>query len=92
MSKLLTGYIDVAKLSKDKIKDGKKGQKFVNVTVWLNDEEDQYGNIASIQESTTKEERDSGVKANYIGNLKDPKSGQAPAADSAPAEAGDLPF
>jgi len=43
------------------------------VVVWLNDETDKYGNNASIQISQSKEERDAGVKAIYIGNLKEPQ-------------------
>jgi hypothetical protein len=74
---MLTGSIDLSKVDKNKIvsKD-KKGQpfqngaKYLNVVVWLNDAVDQYGNIASIQEGITKEDRDKGVKATYIGNLK----------------------
>ena len=81
MSKLLTGSIDLSKIDKTKIvstdKNGKpfeNGAKYLNVVVWLNDEADKYGNNASIQISQSKEERDAGVKATYIGNLKEPQS------------------
>ena len=81
MSKLLTGSIDLNKIDKTKIvstdKNGKpfeNGAKYLNVVVWINDEADQYGNNASIQISQSKEERDAGVKATYIGNLKEPQS------------------
>lgn len=74
---MLVGSIDLSKVDKTKIvtkdKNGKlfeNGAKYLNVVVWINDEADQYGNMASIQESITKEERESGKKANYIGNLK----------------------
>lgn len=77
MSKMLVGSIDLNKIDKNKIvKTDKNGQpfqngaKYLNVVIWVNDEIDQYGNIASIQESITKEERESGVKPTYIGNLK----------------------
>lgn len=77
MAKMLVGSIDLNKIDKNKIvKTDKNGQpfqngaKYLNVVVWVNDEIDQYGNIASIQESITKEERESGVKPTYIGNLK----------------------
>jgi hypothetical protein len=80
MSKLLTGSIDLNKIDKTKIistdKNGKpfeNGAKYLNVVVWLNDETDKYGNNASIQISQSKEERDAGVKAIYIGNLKEPQ-------------------
>jgi|SRR5690606_27161831 len=78
MARMLIGSIDLNKIDKNKIvttdKNGNpfdNGAKYLNVVVWVNDENDQYGNIASIQESISKEERESGVKATYIGNLKD---------------------
>ncbi len=77
MSKMYYGSIDLNKVDKTKIikkdKNGnpfENGAKYLNVVVWINDEVDQYGNSASIQESISKEERESGVKATYIGNLK----------------------
>jgi len=81
MSKMLTGSINLNKIDKTKIvstdKNGKpfeNGAKYLNVVVWINDEADKYGNSASIQISQSKEERESGVKATYIGNLKEPQS------------------
>lgn len=75
---MLIGSIDLNKVDKKKVitkdKDGKpfaNGAKYLNVVVWVNDDNDQYGNIASIQENISKEERESGVKPTYIGNLKD---------------------
>jgi len=81
MSKLLTGSIDLSKIDKTKIvsvdKEGnpfKNNAKYLNIVVWVNDEPDNYGNTASIQISQSKEERESGAKATYIGNLKEPQS------------------
>jgi hypothetical protein len=81
MSKMLTGSIDLNKIDKTKIvstdKNGnpfENGAKYLNVVVWINDEADKYGNNASIQISQSKEERDAGAKAIYIGNLKEPQS------------------
>ena len=78
---MLTGSIDLNKIDKTKIvstnKDGKpfdNGAKYLNVVVWINDEADKYGNNASIQISQSKEEREAGGKAIYIGNLKFPQS------------------
>jgi hypothetical protein len=71
MSKLLVGSIDLSKIEKSRIVEGKNGAKYYNVNVWINDENDQYGNIASIQTGITKEEREAGGKGGYIGNLKD---------------------
>ena len=81
MSKLLTGSIDLNKIDKTKIvdrdKDGnlfQNGAKYLNVVVWINNQADRFGNTASIQIGQSKEERESGAKAIYIGNLKEPQS------------------
>ena len=100
MSKLLTGSIDLNKIDKTKIvstdKNGKpfeNGAKYLNVVVWLNDEADKYGNNASIQISQSKEEREAGVKATYIGNLKEPQSrNNEPTSTRTASVADDLPF
>ena len=100
MSKLLTGSIDLSKIDKTKIvttdKNGnpfENGAKYLNVVVWINDEADQYGNNASIQISQSKEEREAGVKATYIGNLKEPQSrNNEPTSARTASVADDLPF
>ena len=78
---MLTGSIDLNKIDKTKIvstdKNGnpfESGAKYLNIVVWINDEADKYGNNASIQISQSKEEREAGVKATYIGNLKEQQS------------------
>jgi hypothetical protein len=77
MAKMYYGSIDLNKIDKSKIvttdKNGKpfeNGAKYLNIVQWLNDTPDQYGNVLSIQESLSKEEREQGAKPNYIGNLK----------------------
>ena len=100
MSKLLTGSIDLNKIDKTKIvdrdKDGnlfQNGAKYLNVAVWVNDELDNYGNKASIQISQSKEEREAGAKAIYIGNLKEPQSrNNEPTSARTAQVADDLPF
>lgn len=100
MSKLLTGSIDLNKIDKTKIvstdKNGnpfENGAKYLNVVVWINDELDNYGNKASIQISQSKEEREAGVKATYIGNLKEPQSRNNEATSTRTASVEDtLPF
>jgi len=78
MSKMIYGSIDLNKVEKSKIiskdKDGKvfeNGAKYLNIVVWVNDQVDAFGNIASVQQSLSKEERENGVKSVYIGNLKE---------------------
>ena len=80
MSKLLTGSIDVTKIMKDRLFKGEKGT-YLNVSVWINDEEDTYGNIASIQQSTKKDE-----PKIFIGNLKEFKRDEPKHSDPAELE------
>ena len=54
MSRLLTGKLDVSKIDKSKIFEGKKG-KYIDVSIWINDEVDSYGNIASVQQYMGKD-------------------------------------
>ena len=69
MSKLITASIDVTKLDKGKLIKGKKGT-YANLTIWINDELDQFGNDVSIQQSLDKEEREAGAAKIYLGNGK----------------------
>lgn len=68
-AQLLTGSINLSKIDKNKIVVGKTG-KFLPIAVWINEEADQFGNHASIQQGQSKEERESGNKKVYLGNLK----------------------
>src|SRR5689334_14935303 len=71
------------------------GKVYVNVTVWLNDEPDKFGNNCSFQlNSSAKGEaadkaRNNG-KSVYIGNGKFESSGGVPAQGSAAVDALDL--
>jgi len=90
MAKLLTGSINLSKIDKSKLFTSQKNEKFLNVSVWINDETDNYGNIASIQQQTKKDE----AKI-YIGNLKEyvPKEPQNnPPEPPVPTDSDDLPF
>jgi hypothetical protein len=69
MAQLFSASLDVSKISKDKLIKGAKGN-YLNITVSVNDEADQYGNVLSIYESHTKEEREAKEKKNYIANGK----------------------
>lgn len=67
MSTILNAGIDLTKIEKSKIIKGKKGS-YINVTVFINDEVDQFGNNASIIMSQTKEEREAKTPRVYLGN------------------------
>ena len=67
MSTIVNASLDLTKVEKAKIIDGKKG-KYINVTMFINDEADQYGNNASVIMSQTKEEREAKTPRVYLGN------------------------
>ena len=95
MSKLIAIKIDVSKIDKDRLFQGKKGS-YLDATVFLNDEEGQYGDNGMITQSVSKEEREAGIKGNILGNVKilgefgDNKPAAAPA--PAAVESDDIPF
>jgi hypothetical protein len=62
--------LNVVKIQKDRIKVTENG-KFLNLTVFLDTEkESKYGDHGMILHSTTKEEREQGLKLPIIGNGK----------------------
>jgi hypothetical protein len=88
MAGIVKGSIDLTKIPREKIVEGKKG-KYLNVVVTINDEVDQYGNNASITVDQTPEERQAKEAKTYLGNAKivwsngnmpspPPRDGQAP--------------
>jgi len=77
MSKMYYGNINLSKIDKSKIYVGEKG-KYLPIVVWINDELDKYGNIASVQQGQTKEESEAKVQKVYLGNLKTPASTPVP--------------
>ena len=106
MASIIKTSIDLTKIPKDKIIDGKKG-KYLPVTITLNDEVDQFGNQGPVIVSQSKEEREGKVDKVYLGNVQvvwtngdnvaaAPRDGgPAPAQQAAPAPAvadDDLPF
>ena len=56
MSKLIAIKIDVTKIDKARLYQGAKGQ-YLDATVFLNDEQGQYGDNVMITQSVSKEER-----------------------------------
>ena len=74
MSKLLVGSIDFTKLL-DEAKKGNKafsrasnGKIYLNLNVWINEEKDKFGNIASLQSSFVDAQKEDKF---YFGNLKE---------------------
>ena len=60
--------IDVSKIDKSKLYQGKKGT-YLNCAVLLR-ETDQFGNDGMIVQDVTKEEREKGIKGAILGNGK----------------------
>lgn len=89
--------INLSKIPKDKIIDGKKG-KYVNITVQELQQPDQYGNTHYVAMSQTKEERAAKVEKVYLGNGKEynfnkPQQSAPPYVPPAnPDPLSDLPF
>ena len=75
--RIINASIDLTKIDKSKIvttdKNGqpfKNGGKYLNVSIILKDEPDNYGNDTSISINQSKEEREAGEQRIYIGNGK----------------------
>lgn len=90
MSKLITASVNLQKIDKDKLIKGEKGT-YLNLTVWVNDEDDQFGNNVSVQQSLSKDEREAGAAKIYLGNGKAYDDKPQAAKSSAGADS-DLPF
>jgi hypothetical protein len=69
MGQLLAISIDVTKLDKSKFIAGKKGT-YANLTISVNDTDDQFGNNVSIWEGQSQEEREAKADRNFLGNGK----------------------
>tara|TARA_R110000850_G_scaffold256463_1_gene382347 strand:- start:238 stop:549 length:312 start_codon:yes stop_codon:yes gene_type:complete len=69
MASIVSGSIDLTKIDKSKIFEGKKG-KYYPITLVLNDEQGMYGDSGYIQTEQTKEERDAKQPKTYLGNVK----------------------
>lgn len=89
MSSLISVSIDLTKIDKSKIIEGKKGGKYLNVTISVNDEPDKYGNNVSLWNGQTKEEREAKKDRLFLGNGKVIWSSDKPQ-DETPSD--DVPF
>ena len=61
--------IDVKKIDKTKLFVGEKGT-YLDATIIMRDEPDQYGNSGMVVQNVTKEEREAGIKGVILGNVK----------------------
>ena len=95
---IITLKIDVTKIDKARLFEGKNGAKYLDITRLENrDGQDRYGNDFMVVQSVTKEERESGKRGPILGNGKIIGGKNQPTKTSAPAkpphETGeDVPF
>ena len=89
---VLTGSIDLNKIDKSKIVEGKNGAKYVNIAI-VETPNSQY-NTHLIAMGTTKEEREKGVKGEVIGGIKkwDDKPADGAKKEAKKDSKDDLPF
>ena len=91
---VITGSINVMKIDKARLIEGKKG-KYLNIVIFLNDETDQYGNNGMIVQSVSKEEREAGERGEILGNVKSLNQVRVEQADDGydgPADDEEIPF
>jgi hypothetical protein len=70
MAAIATVKIDLSKIDKSKIFEGKNGSKYYEFTLSINDKTSEYGDNISATESQTKEQRDNKEKKSFIGGGK----------------------
>jgi len=103
MASIINFSIDLNKIPKEKIINGKKG-KYLPITLTLNDEVDNFGNNGPVIVAQSKEDRESKAGKVYLGNATvvwtngqnvapAPRDGQPQQRQAAPAPVeDDLPF
>jgi hypothetical protein len=101
MKKTIALNINLSKIDRSKIVEGKKG-KYIDLILKYNSDKDQYEQNGFIAHSTTKEEREQGVHGEIVGNAKElwsedgvdgyPKSSQQRNPTSEPANVDEEPL
>ena len=93
--------IDVTKIEKARLFEGKNGGKYLDATFFIDPENpSQYGDHGMVTQDVSKEERESGTKGPILGNVKVFWQGEGtktqgagtppPAAAGSPSD--DIPF
>lgn len=101
MAIIINGSINLSKIPKDKIIEGKNG-KYLPLSITVNDELDKFGNQGPIAVAQSKEERENKEQRTFLGNVnvawtngkieKLNKQDASPAAPQAQPASSDLPF
>ena len=69
MASIIKASINLNTVPKDKIIIGKK-DKYLPITITINDDLDQFGNQGPVCVDQSKEERDAKTAKTYLGNVK----------------------
>ena len=86
---VITGNIDVTKIEKARLFEGKKGV-YLDIVIFLNQDKDQYENNGMIAQSVSQEERESGIKGPILGNVRIVKADEP--YESIPEDGESIPF
>lgn len=104
MAQIINISIDLTKIDKSQIKEvtlkSGKVAKYLNLTLFENDEADKFGNICSLSLPQSEEQRNAKAPKIYVGNGKrvwadnKPKTNETPSAQTGltESETDSLPF
>jgi hypothetical protein len=70
MAALISLSIDLSKIDKSKIIQGKNGGKYLDLTINIDDKVNNYGQNVSAWHGQSKEEREAKANRDYLGNGK----------------------
>lgn len=90
MPNVISARIDVTKVTKERLFEGKKGAKYLDI-ILIPTTNSKYDNDFMVVESVTKEERERGVKGPILGNAKILGSHEAPPQHRVNDKPGDKP-
>jgi hypothetical protein len=85
MAQIIRVSINIDQIDETRLYQGKKG-RYLDLTLFLKDEVDQYGNHGFVTQNISKEEREGGVKMPIIGNAKVAGGGGSAPAPSVPVK------
>ena len=98
MAKIISASINLSMIDKSKIIVGKDGiSKYYNITIFCNDDFDQFKNDVSIIEQQTKEQVAEKAKKKYLGSGRTFWTNEKPKEEPeqnnvGTSQVGDLPF
>ena len=69
MGQIIKVNLNVDAIDGNRLFKGKKG-RYIDLSIFVRDEVDQYGNQGFVTQNATKQEREQGVKMPIIGNIK----------------------